>query len=283
MVFDGKAYADTLLQKLKKKVGKMNTPPHLAVIYFGGDQSRYVSQKEKLADLCGINISTFALKQDLSTPEVREKISVIAQNADHTAIIVQLPLPEQIDVSVLDSIPPEKDPDVLSASSIGTFFNGTLSITPPTPQAVMAVIKESGAELNGARVCLFGHGKLVGRFLVPILLQEQATVSIAAHPQKKEDMQTFCKNADIIISATGDGQFLPASILPKDSVVIDAGFSVLDGGVVGDIHFDVSRDTFSFVSPVPGGIGPIGIAMLFRNCIQLVKNNSLRGTGFEHK
>jgi len=273
MVYNSKKLADDILTKTKKEVTGLDKKPTLAVVSFGTNHSVYIKKKEEAANFVGINFKKYSFDENLSARTLRQKLHHLAKSPTVDSIVVQLPLPKKIGSSILNIIPPEKDPDLLSERSLGRFFSGRQSLEPPTAGAIVKILGEQKINLNGARVAIFGYGRLVGRFLAKMLLDRKATVSIADHPMSAEQTKKFVSGANIIVSAVGSTQFLESSLLPKNSIVIDAGFSTLDGKVYGDVVFSATQkeDRFRLVVSTSGGIGPVSVALLLKNVIQLYK------------
>lgn len=269
-IINGQEIAHKILDGLKKEVLGLDNKISLAVVSFGSDHSSYIKRKKETAEYLGVGFREYNFKESISTRVFRAELNKIVKE-NNSAVIVQLPLPEQIGQAVLDVIPTEKDPDVLSSKSVGAFFNNRSKVLPPTAQAIITMLEDSGEELEGKNIILFGHGQLVGRFLLKMLLDKKADVTVIASPTQDKKIERIAEGADIIISAVGKPHFLDPAILPKEAVVIDSGFSTLDGKISGDVDFEAHPDRFRLISPVPGGVGPVGIAILFKNIIKLAK------------
>lgn len=268
-VFDGEALAREILDKLKKEVVAFKKKPNLAVVSFGREPSPFIKKKKETAEFLGIGFKQYAFDESIGTKEFRRRLNQISKLDQISAIVVQLPLPESINSAVLNVIPPEKDPDLLSDKAVGLFFNNHSKIIPPTAGAIMAVLDKTGIELKDSTVSMFGFGKLVGRFLVKLLLEQKANVRVATQAMSNEEIKEFVAGSNIIVSAVGSPHFLNGKLLPEKAVVIDAGFSTLDGNIAGDIDFGEATDKLRLAVMVPGGVGPVGVAMLFKNVVQL--------------
>jgi methylenetetrahydrofolate dehydrogenase (NADP+)/methenyltetrahydrofolate cyclohydrolase len=272
-IFNGKKFAQELLEELKKEVDSLDAKPTLAVVSFGNNQSLYIQKKKEAAEFLGLGFKHYSFNENIGSKKFREELNKIVKSSQINSIVVQLPLPKGISQSVLNVIPPEKDPDLLSNKSTGQFFNDKSLIEPPTAKAIIDILEKENININNKRVSVFGYGKLVGRFLAKMLLDKGANVKIVAHPIGDEEIKEFTGKSSIIISAVGIPHFLNAELLPKDAIIIDAGFSTLDGKVVGDVNFETaSKNEFRMVSPVLGGIGPVGVAILFKNIVTLYKH-----------
>ena len=180
-------------------------------------------------------------------------------------------MPAEINQSLVNVIPVLKDPDLLSDKSVGAFFNGRALVNPPTPAAILKILKESGISLKGKHAVVFGYGRLVGRFLAPILLKEGVSVSFLDKIASSENVLNLSSGADIIISASGSPKSVKPEIVKEGAAVVDAGFSLVDGKITGDVDFDSVSVKSSFITPVPGGVGPVSVAELFNNIVELFK------------
>ena len=272
-IFNGKKFAQELLEELKKEVDSLDKKPTLAVVSFGDSQSIYIQRKKDTADFLGIGFKHYSFDENIGSKKFREELNKIVKSSQINSIVIQLPLPRGISESVLNVISPEKDPDLLSNKSTGQFFNDKSLIEPPTARAIIDILEKENIAIKDKQVSIFGYGKLVGRFLAKMLLDRGANVKIVAHLLEDKEIKEFTGESSIIVSAVGIPHFLNAELLPKKAIIIDAGFSTLDGKVVGDVNFETaSKNEFRMVSPVLGGIGPVGVAILFKNIVTLYKH-----------
>ncbi|MDP3800426.1 MAG: bifunctional 5,10-methylenetetrahydrofolate dehydrogenase/5,10-methenyltetrahydrofolate cyclohydrolase [bacterium] len=272
IIFDGKKLASKILDSIKKETALWPQKPTVAVVSFGvkEDNSSYIIQKRKTAESLGFGFKDYNYSKE-SFSKAREYLNKIVKMEDVSAVVVQMPLPAEINVSILNVIPPEKDPDLLCDKSVGAFFNGHSLVNPPTAEAIIDILKEENISLLGKKVALFGYGRLVGRFLVPMLIKEGATVAIIDKNTSKDNAKLISLSSDIVISAVGEANIIKSDMVKDGSVVIDAGFSILDGNIVGDVDLDSVKDKISLITPVPGGVGPITVARLFSNVAKLFK------------
>ncbi len=187
-----------------------------------------------------------------------------------------MPLPEHVNSSILNVIPPEKDPDLLSDRAVGMFFNGRALVEPPTPAAVFRILENAGVDLAGKKAVVFGWGRLTGRFLVPMFLKRGAAVSIVDEHTGSGAVLEFSRQADIIVSAAGRPKLITAEMIKQGAVVVDAGFSMLDGKIAGDADSESVKQKAALITPVPGGVGPVGVAMLFENVVKLFEKFYLK-------
>ncbi|MEK7629410.1 MAG: bifunctional 5,10-methylenetetrahydrofolate dehydrogenase/5,10-methenyltetrahydrofolate cyclohydrolase [Patescibacteria group bacterium] len=285
MIFDGKQLANKILDSIKKETVPWLKKPSVAVVSFGNkkDNSSYIIQKRKTAESLGFGFKHYHYSKE-DFPKAREYLNKIVKMESVSAVVVQMPLLVEINVSILNVIPPEKDPDLLSDRSVGMFFNGHSLVEPPTPTAILNILKESNIDLKNKKVALFGYGRLVGRFLVPMLIKDGAVISVIEKDTPKDMAKQISTSSDIIISAVGEGKFIKEDMVKEGSVVIDAGFSILypsdggvDGKIVGDVDLDSVKDKIFIITSVPGGVGPVGVARLFSNVVKLFKySNKLK-------
>ncbi len=279
MIIDGKAIAEKIKSSLREEVfppeadqplaGKKKI--RLAVIKVGADPvtEKYLEVKKKFAKAIGVDVRIYEVPKDISTNKLREKISEVVRIEEISGVIVQLPLPPQINTQyILDAIIPEKDPDMLSARTWGRFSTGKSKILPPVIAAIKAIFDENKIDLKGKNAVIVGAGRLVGKPAALWLINEGATVSVIDENTKNQE--DYTKKADIIISGAGKPKIIKPYMVRDGVVAIDCGTSESSGQIVGDIDPDVAKKA-SIFSPIPGGVGPITIAMLFRNLIELSK------------
>lgn len=274
MIFDGKKLSNKILNSIKSETSHWKKKPFIAVVSFAEESSAYVLQKRKAADFLEFGFKHFNFKPSISSSKFREELNRISKSNKHTSIVVQLPLPKNINSNVLNVIPLEKDPDLLSDRAVGAFLNGHYVVEPPTPSAIIKILEESKISLENKKVLIFGYGKLVGRFLVPMLIQKGAFVCVAEKDLHKDKVLEISSKTDIIISATGVSGSIKSEMVNEKAIVIDSGFSIVDGSIKGDVDFESVKNKVSLITPVPGGVGPVGIAMLYNNVVQLFKKFS---------
>lgn len=247
--------------------------PCLSTVLVGDDMASatYVKNKHKAAADVGIISLDYRLSKDSEDAELLKLIRSLNSDDKVHGILVQLPLPHQINVSkVIDSIKPEKDVDGLTAYNAGMLMNGRAVLKPCTPSGVMELFTFYGIEITGLDVAVVNRSNLVGIPLLFLLLEKNATVTICH--SKSKDLVTKLRNADIIISAVGNrNQFvIDASMVKQGSIVIDVGISRQKGKLVGDVDFNSVIEKAKWLTPVPGGVGPLTIAMLLKNTISAV-------------
>ena len=272
-LLDGKELSSKIRGEIKQEVKACLIRPSLAVIQIGNDEASnvYIKNKEKACSEVGIYFRHF--KFDDQTPELTiiNKIKELNNDEYVNGIIVQLPIPEKYNEKrILNSIINSKDIDGLTDINTGRLVNGKKTLVPCTPLGIVTMLKEYGIELAGKDVCIIGRSKLVGRPLLSLLLNEDATVTICH--SKTENLSDKTKNADIVVVAAGSPGLLTADMIKDGAVVVDVGINRVDDKLVGDVKFDEVSKKASYITPVPGGVGPMTIAMLLSNVITCYKN-----------
>lgn len=264
----GDTLAEQMLQRLRRQ--KFTRKPRLVVIQVGDNaaSATYIAEKEKAAEDIGIGFEL--LKFPRATPYKKLQRAIAEQTARRsiTGIIVQLPLPNKTHAQeVLDSIPVEKDVDVLSSASFGQFALGKLAITPPTVRAILLLLSHYDVSLKGKLVVLVGAGRLVGLPTSIQLIHEKATICVANGYTK--NLAVLTRQADILISGVGKPNIIRESMVKKGAVIIDAGTSGEKGKTRGDVDFDNVIRRAKAITPVPGGVGPLTVACLLENVVAL--------------
>ena len=271
-LLDGKKLSEKILTNLKKKVKKSKLHLRLAVIQVGENlvSQVFINQKKKACEKVGLKFKLYKFPAKIKDLEFKKEIKKIVQNPTNSGVIIQLPLPEKFfPEDFLNLIPEEKDIDVLSEHSLGKFYQGTLRILPPTVNGILQLLKDYKVTLKGKNVVIVGAGRLVGFPLATQLLKEKATLSVLN--EFTRDTPSFTKKADILVSAVGKPNLIKSKMVKKGVVVIDAGSSRKDGKVVGDVDFQSVAKKASYITPVPGGVGPLTVACLLENLVKLYK------------
>ncbi len=274
MIFDGRKLAREILTEIKKETAGWKSKPTVAVFSLGekSDNSSYIKQKKETALELGFGFKHFHFDLPLTTSKVGDELNKLSKREDINGIVVQLPLPHNVKHSVFNIIPPEKDVDLLSDRAVGSFFNGRSLIDPPTPAAIIYILEKSNVDFRGKTIAVFGFGRLVGRFLTPMLIGRGATVIIIEKDTPPQAAMEFSLKADIIISAVGQPNLIKDNMVKDGAVVVDAGFSLIDNNIVGDVDFNSVKNKASLITPVPGGVGPLTVALLFKNVVKLYEN-----------
>ncbi len=270
----GKELAQEMREKLGKRVEKIKNitgrQPGLAVIQVGSDpaSSIYVRNKQKACQACGIKSFGYELPEDVSQTQLMELIDTLNQDEHVNGILCQLPLPDHLDeFAVTQSILPDKDVDGFHAVNTGLLSMGRSCLVPCTPAGILAMLKAYDIPLKGQRCVIVGRSNIVGKPVAQLMLKEHATVTIAH--SRTRDLPGLCHSADILIAAIGKAHFVTPEYVKPGAVVIDVGINRNEAGkVVGDVDFTSVASIASAITPVPGGVGPMTIAMLLENTFQ---------------
>lgn len=271
-ILDGKAVSLKVKESVKVRADelkKFGVEPTLAVVLVGEDKASqtYVRAKEKACNEYGIKSVAHRLSENTTQNELLALINVLNLDDSIHGILVQLPLPKHIDTNVvLAAIDPRKDVDGFHAVNVGKLVSGLDGFVPCTPLGVMEILKEYGIDVAGLNAVVIGRSNIVGKPMANLLLNASATVTVTH--SKTKNLKEICKNADLIVAAIGKPFFLKADMVKDDAVVVDVGINRLDDGrLVGDVDFDEVAPKCSYITPVPGGVGPMTIAMLLNNTI----------------
>lgn len=273
IILDGKKLRDKIFENLKTELDKMKKKPTLAVILVGENPASqiYVRNKKKTAEKLGINSISIEYPSNITETELLEKIEELNKDENVTAILVQLPLPEHINKNkIIDAILPQKDVDGLTPYNLGKLFSGEEPyVYPCTPKGILLLLDEYNIELEGRHVVVVGRSNLVGKPVAQMLLKRNATVTVC-HSHTK-NLSDITKTADIIVSAVGKN-VIGEKMLKSNCVVVDVGiFRDENGKISGDVDFENVSKVAAYISPVPGGVGPMTIASLMLNTVELAK------------
>lgn len=278
VILDGKRLRNKILEGLKFEVECFDKKPSLAVILVGNDTASqiYVNSKKRTAEGLGIESKVYTYPDDVLEDTILEKIKELNEDSTVNAILVQLPLPEHINKQkVINAIAPEKDVDCFTLENTGKLFAGLEpNAYPCTPQGVLFLLDEYGINLDGKHVVVIGRSNLVGRPMAQMALMRNATVTIC-HSHTK-NLESITKTADVLISAVGE-VLIEDDMMKDDCVVIDVGISRGGNGKIrGDVNFETVSKKVAYISPVPGGVGPMTIASLMVNTVKLYKEQIKR-------
>lgn len=273
---DGKKISQEIKDELKAEVEQLRengVVPCLAVIQVGADPAStvYVGNKKKACEYIGIRSLAYEIPEETTESELLALIDELNNNDEVNGILVQLPLPSHIDENkVIQAISPLKDVDGFSEKSVGAMTIGTNGYLPCTPAGIIQLLKRSGIEISGKNCVVVGRSNIVGKPAALLMLRENATVTIC-HSRTK-DLKKICSEADILIVAIGKPEFITAEYVKEGAVVIDVGIHRREGKkLCGDVKYDEVEPKAGYITPVPGGVGPMTIAMLMENCIKAVR------------
>ncbi|BDU50284.1 bifunctional methylenetetrahydrofolate dehydrogenase/methenyltetrahydrofolate cyclohydrolase FolD [Haliovirga abyssi] len=272
-LIDGKKISSEIKDEIKTEVSelkeKMGAVPGLAVILVGDNSASqvYVNSKERACKALGFHSEKYELSADTTEEELLKLIDELNEKSEINGILVQLPVPKQIDTKkVLNRISAEKDVDGFHPLNVGKLAVGDESaFYSCTPYGIIEMLKRSNIEIEGKEAVIVGRSNIVGKPMALLLLQENATVTVA-HSRTK-DLASVVKRADIIIAAVGRAKLITEDMVKDGAVIIDVGMNRVDGKLCGDVDFENVKDKCSYITPVPGGVGPMTIAMLMKNTL----------------
>ena len=273
-LINGKEVAQKIRQEIKAKVSNLEVKPSLVVIIVGNNPASkvYVGMKEKAAQEVGINSTTIRLDESISQQELENKIEELNQDKSVNAILVQLPLPRHINTdAIIQKIDPQKDVDGFHPVNMGKLITGiTPDAVPCTPAGVMKLLEEYNIDIEAKNAVVVGRSNIVGKPISILLLDKNATVTIC-HSRTK-NLKEITSQADILIAAVGRPELIKGDFVKEGAVVIDVGVNrTEEGKLVGDVDFKEVEPKASYITPVPGGVGPMTIAMLLSNTLNLYK------------
>lgn len=270
-ILDGKNLAKKITEDIKKQVENLGKKPKLAVILVGNNPASeiYVRNKQKKALELGFESIVLPLPADISEENLLEHIYILNEDTSINAILVQLPLPAHINKQrILEAIEPIKDVDGFTSYNFGRLALGYKPYSVPcTPKGIIRILEEYNIELEGKKVLVIGRSNIVGKPISLLLQAKNATV-IMAHSKTKK-LEDLILSSDIIVSAVGNPNMI--SNVPENAIVIDVGINRTEDGLKGDVNFDLATQNAAYITPVPGGIGPMTIAMLMENTLELYK------------
>ena len=272
-ILDGKSLAAATRTALKEKVDALvqrGVRPGLAVIIAGDNPASkvYVRNKTLAANEIGVFSRVLELGEDVVEAELLQTVAALNADPAVHGILVQLPLPKHFDAArALEAIAPAKDVDGFHAANLGALMAGRPGVVPCTPLGCMRLIEHAGVPMAGRHAVVVGRSNIVGKPLAHLLLQKDATVTICH--SKSADLAGICRTADILVAAVGRAKLVGAGMVKPGACVIDVGINRLpDGKLAGDVDFDAVKEVAGWITPVPGGVGPMTIAMLLENCIR---------------
>ncbi len=281
-LINGKEVSQKVKNEVKEKVSELKSKgiqPGLAVVIVGDNPASrvYVNSKKKACEEVGFNSYEYALPEETTQQQLLDLVDVLNKDEKVDGILVQLPLPAHIDEnSVINAISPDKDVDAFHPSNVGKIMIGEYSFLPCTPAGIMELIDSTGVEISGKSCVVIGRSNIVGKPMSMLLLHRSGTVTICH--SKTKNLKEICSQADILIAAVGKPNFVTADMVKEGAVVIDVGINrMADKKLCGDVDFAAVSEKAGYITPVPGGVGPMTIAMLMKNTLTaaLEKNNLL--------
>ena len=272
-IINGKEISDKFLKKLKKEAcnlkTELNLQPALAVIIVGDDPASkiYVRNKKRACEEIGIKSIEFALPTNTSENELLNLIDALNKRPDVNGILVQMPLPPHINEKIIIAhINPIKDVDAFHETNVGKIMIGNFKFLPCTPAGIIHLLDESNIEISSKHCVIIGRSNIVGKPLAMLMLHRDATVTICH--SKTKNLTEICKTADILIAAVGKANFVTSNMIKPGTVVVDVGINRCENGkICGDVDFEHVKNIASYITPVPGGVGPMTISMLMKNTI----------------
>lgn len=276
-LIDGKLISQTIKDELKERVAELKKRGHsgsLAVIQVGNDpaSSIYVKNKKKACEYIGIGSVSYELSENTSEAELLNIIEELNNKPEVIGILVQLPVPKHINEDkIIRAISPAKDVDGFHVENVGALCVGERGFVSCTPAGVIQLLKRSNVEIAGKHCVVIGRSNIVGKPMALLMLRENATVTVCH--SKTQNLKEICKSADILIAAVGKPRMINSEYVKEGAVVIDVGIHRDENNkMCGDVDFDDVKDHVSKITPVPGGVGPMTIAMLMNNCVEAIEN-----------
>lgn len=279
-IIDGKEVSAQVKEQVKEEAAQLKAATGLqvglAVVIVGNNPASrvYVNNKKKACEAVGFQSFEYALDEDTTQEELLELVEVLNENPQVNGILVQLPLPKQIDEkAIINAISPDKDVDAFHPSNVGRIMIGSYAFLPCTPAGVMELIASTGVSVSGKNCVVIGRSNIVGKPMAMLLLHQNGTVTICH--SRTQNLKEICAQADILVAAVGKANFVTADMVKEGTVVIDVGMNRLDNGkLCGDVDFAAVEPKAGYITPVPGGVGPMTIAMLMRNTLTAAKQQN---------
>ena len=267
-IIDGKKIAAQVESEVRERLAKLPFKPGLVAVRVGNDPASeiYVRNKARKAKELGLEGKELVFDASLPEAELLARTEQLNSDDNVDGILIQLPLPKQIDPKkVIDAVDPAKDVDGFHPINVGLLHLGRPLLVPATPAGIMRLIASTGVDIAGARAVVIGRSDIVGKPVAALLLRENATVTICH--SRTRDLPSVVREADIVVAAIGKPRFVTAEMIKRGAIVIDVGINRVDGKLAGDVDFDRVREVASWITPVPGGVGPMTIAMLMKNTV----------------
>ena len=277
-LIDGKVISAAVKERVKNEVAalkKKGITTGLAVIIVGEDPASkvYVNNKKKACEALGIISEEYALPENTTQEELLSLIDTLNKKESINGILCQLPLPKHLDEEiVINAISSEKDVDAFHPVNVGKIMQGNYDFVPCTPAGIMEMLDYEGIDIAGKTCVVIGRSNIVGKPMSMLLLHKNGTVTICH--SRTQNLKEVCRNADILVAAVGRPNFVTADMVKENAAVIDVGINRVDGKLVGDVNFNEVCEKASYITPVPGGVGPMTIAMLMQNTLTAAKKQN---------
>ena len=278
MILDGKKIKKVVLDEIKSEVNNLSVKPKLVVIQVGNNEASnvYIKQKSNMCEYVGYEYEHIKLENSVTEEDVINVINRLNNDEKVTAILVQLPLPDGMDTNkIVNSISPKKDVDGLTDLNNGMLFHGKDTLYSCTPYGVMELLDRYDISVSGKNVVIVGRSDLVGKPMAIMMLDRDATVTVCH--SKTKNLKEFTKNADILVVAVGKPNLITEDMISDGVVILDVGINRTDTGLCGDVLFDSVKDKCSYITPVPGGVGQMTVAMLSKNVLKAYKMQMNKG------
>ena len=272
MLLDGNVIKNNILDEVREEVLKLDKKLKLVVIYIGDDSSTdiYIKQKKKMCDYVGYDFDLIRLDNDVIDEDVISLIDKLNNDLSVTGIMVQLPLPVKMDTNkIINSIIPCKDVDGLTSLNRGNLFSGNYSLVSCTALGIIELLHRYNISLAYKNIVIVGRSNLVSKPLEMLLLDEDATVTVCH--SKTNNLSEYTNKADILIVSVGKAKLITGDMIKDGSIVIDVGINTIDNGICGDVDFSSVKEKVKYITPVPGGVGPMTVAMLAKNILSAYK------------
>ncbi|MFH1640743.1 MAG: bifunctional 5,10-methylenetetrahydrofolate dehydrogenase/5,10-methenyltetrahydrofolate cyclohydrolase [Candidatus Omnitrophota bacterium] len=275
-LLEGKPQAEKIKEEIKREILALGRKPVLASIQIGENAGAdaYVRSQKKAAENLGIDYQLHKLNQEINEAELIEFVRSLNSDKGVNGIIIQMPLPAQVDYKKISQfILPEKDVEGMHPANMGKVAFGKAKIIPCTPAAVMELLKLTEADLYGKEVVIVGHSEIVGKPLALLLLDKFATVTVChIGTSKAGKLEEHVKKAEVLIVAVGKAGLIKGEWVKEGAIVIDVGINRVEGKIVGDVEFEAAEKRASYITPVPGGVGPLTVTMLMRNLVEAARS-----------
>lgn len=277
-IIDGKVISAAVKERVKKGVAELNEKGitvGLAVIIVGEDPASkiYVANKKKVCEALGIISEEYALPESTTEEELLALVDELNRKKSINGILCQLPLPRHLDEKlIINSILPEKDVDAFHPANVGRIMIGDYDFVPCTPAGIMEMLAYENISPEGKSCVVIGRSNIVGKPMAMLLLHKNGTVTVCH--SKTQNLKEICSKADILVAAVGKAKFVTADMVKEGAVVIDVGMNRVDGKLYGDVDYEAVKEKASAITPVPGGVGPMTIAMLMQNTLTAAKRQN---------